>query len=79
MAETTRNYINQWIIKSANATEKTIFNLDRIYQAVFEKGEYPEIMEVLEFLIDKLVTVKQGLPILQSLFNDPRANKIEAT
>ena len=79
MSENTRNYINQWIIKSHNAVEKAVFNLDRIYQAVFEKGEYPEIMETLEFLMDKLVTTKHGLPILQSLFNDPRSNKIEAT
>ncbi|KKL57878.1 hypothetical protein LCGC14_2231030, partial [marine sediment metagenome] len=42
-------------------------------------GEYPEIMETLEFLMDKLVTTKHGLPILQSLFNDSRSNKIEAT
>ncbi len=79
MAESTRNYINQWIIKSFNATEKSIFNMDRIHTAVTSKGEYDKIVEVIDKIMTHLLYAQEHLPLLQSLFNDPRSNKIEAT
>ena len=79
MSETTRNYINQWIIKSNNAIEKAVYNLDRIHQAVISKGEYFEIVDNINVIMFHLVKGKLILPHLQSLFNDPRANRIEAT
>ena len=79
MSENTRNYINQWIIKSNNAIEKAVFNLDRIHQAVTSKGEYFEIIDNINVIMFHLVKGKSILPHLQSLFNDSRSNKIEAT
>ncbi len=77
MSKGTRNYLNQWLIKSSNHIELTIFNMDRIYNAVTSKGEYLEIEEQIISCISKLVDAKQKIPQLQTLFNDPRANKIE--
>ena len=77
MGKNTRNYLNQWLIKSSNHIELTIFNMDRIYNAVTSKGKYPEIEEQIIWCISSLVSAKLIIPQLQTLFNDPRANKIE--
>jgi len=77
MSKGTRNYLNQWLIKSSNHIELTIFNMDRIYNAVTSKGEYLEIQTQIILCIQSLVDAKKKIPQLQTLFNDPRANKIE--
>lgn len=73
----TRNYLNQWIIKSSNHIELTLFNLDRIYNAVTSKGEYPEIVLTIRASVLSQLDSKDNLIKIQKLLNDPRANKIE--
>ncbi|KKN23122.1 hypothetical protein LCGC14_0908040 [marine sediment metagenome] len=76
MGKNTRNYLNQWIIKSSNHIELTLFNLDRIHNAVTSKGEYPEIVLTIRASILSQLDSKDNLIKIQKLLNDPRANKI---
>ena len=73
----TRNFLNQWMIQAHRNTKTAIFNYERILRAVRRKGNYPEITDQLAELIALLIFANNELPILQSLFNDPRAMKIE--
>ncbi|KKN26911.1 hypothetical protein LCGC14_0869830 [marine sediment metagenome] len=77
MSKGTRNYINQWIIKSSNHIELTLFNLDRIQEAVLTKGEYVEIIDNTQSSAAALLLARQHIINIQRLLNDPRANKIE--
>ncbi len=73
----TRAFINQWILQSENNSFKCFQRMLLISHHVNRRGEYPEIDMVLQRASERLRRFKDDLVELQTLFNDPRAVKIE--
>ncbi|KKN03709.1 hypothetical protein LCGC14_1105020 [marine sediment metagenome] len=73
----TRAYNNQWIIQAHNNLIKARYNIRRVAEKVAEKGDYSKIQEVINIALDQINFSLTQLNNLQSLFNDPRAVKIE--
>ncbi len=73
----TRNFNNQWLIQANRNTNSAIFNYERILKSVQRWDKHYEIIEQLNEVICLLRTANSVLPVIQFLFNDPRAVKIE--
>ena len=73
----TRAFNNQWILQAEGNLFRAFQNLLRISHRVNLKGDYPEINNVINEICTKLVLTRADLVKLQTLFNDPRATKIE--
>ncbi len=73
----TRAFNNQWILQAHHNLHKARYNLFRVSEKVAEKGSYLAIQDTIIIARKQIDYAQQQLYKLQSLFNDPRAKRIE--